>query len=319
MDQIESMRAFVAVAETQSFTAAATKLGRSKTTVSKQIGGLEDSLGVRLLQRTTRRVGLTDIGGTYLARVRNVLQAIDELHDTVHAAQTTVRGRLRVAAPSTFGELRFMDLVAEFCERHPDVSVEVDLSDQTIDLVGENYDAAIRVSPPEDSSLIRKWVCDVRLLTCAAPSYLATHGLPREPRDLEQHLWIGDTNIRGGNVARYEEGGRVLSRRVTPKITVNGAMPVRQLLLRGAGIGKIPDFLVTSDIASGALVEVLENYTDDREMSLAIVYPHRSNLPTRTRAFIDFAGPWLRRRATERHPGVTNAQAGNARRSARDP
>ena len=291
MDTLDLMRTFVAVVDSMSFTAAGQRLGRSKALISKHIGELEERLGTRLIHRTTRSVKVTEIGRAYYDRARTLLTDFEALEDTVKAQSGQPRGRLRVTAPQTLGEMELMEMVKAFRARYPLLELEIFLADRIVDLVGEGFEVALRVTTLQDSSLIARKLCDVRLLLCASPDYLAQHGSPQAPGDLVRHNCIVDTNIRWRESWRFGHPDAGDQIRVNPCISVNSATAVHRAVVEGMGIGFIPEFAVTRDLRQGRLVTLFETETQHR-LGVYLVYPHRLHLSAKVRAFIDFTAEW---------------------------
>ncbi|MEM9027996.1 MAG: LysR family transcriptional regulator [Pseudomonadota bacterium] len=291
MDRLDLMRTLIAVADTGSFTAAGKRLGKSKALVSKHVGDLEDTLGVRLLNRTTRKVGVTEVGRAYLQRASELLTELDTLEEAVRANAASPRGRLKITAPQAFGELELMEMICAFQERFENIQPEVFLSDRVVDLVGEGYDVALRVTSLPDSALIVRRLCDVPVRICASPSYLAAHGTPQTPTELEEHPAIVDLNMPMRDAWRVCDGAGSVTIRVRERLSVNSAIAVRQAVLAGRGIGVCPDFVIARDIADGRLVEILDGLAEP-QLAMHLLYPHRLHLSARARAFIDFAVEW---------------------------
>ncbi|EGY01686.1 transcriptional regulator, LysR family protein [Nitrospirillum viridazoti Y2] len=198
MDRLDDMALFARVAETRSFTVAAAKLGLSRSAASRRLTELEARLGARLLNRTTRRISLTEAGETYLVRVQQILADVDEADRSVASLQTAPRGVLKVAAPMSFGMQHLGPAIADFLSAFPDIEVEMDLNDRFVDLVDEGYDVAVRIGQLKDSSLVAKRICPARVVHAASPAYLTRRGVPRAPEDLAQHDCLIYTNIPQG-------------------------------------------------------------------------------------------------------------------------
>lgn len=292
MDTLELMRTFLAVIDAGGFTAAGRRLGKSKALVSKHLGELEARLGARLVNRTTRRIGVTEIGRAYAERARSLIADLEQLEESVQSQSTTPRGLIRLTAPQALGELSLVEMIAAFRARHPTVEIEVLLADRIVDLVGEGYDIGLRISSMSDSSLITRKLCDTRLVLSAAPQYLATHGMPETVARLADHRAIADSNMRGGPAWRFERDGEAVSVKVEPVLTVNSAIAVRQALVAGLGLGLSPEFAVAEDIRRKRLVPLLEDWIATPRLVVHLVYPHRHHLTARVRAFIDFAASW---------------------------
>lgn len=292
MDTLELMRTYVTVVDCMSFTTAGHRLGKSKALVSKHIGDLEERLGARLLNRTTRRVQVTDIGRAYFDRVKSLVGDFDALEDSVKAETGSPRGRLRITAPQTLGELELIGLVKDFRAAYPEVEIDMLLSDRLIDLVGEGIEVALRITTLQDSSLIARKLSDVRLLLCASPAYLDKAGQPERPGDLIRHQCIVDTNIRWRENWRFGEGDAAEVVHVTPCLTVNSATAAHGAVMGGLGIGYMPEFVVARDLRAGRLINLFEPVTVS-QLGVYLVYPHRLHLSAKVRAFIDFTADWF--------------------------
>jgi len=288
MDQISCMRAFVAVAQEQGFSAAARKLGISKVLVSKYVGQLEDQLGVRLLHRTTRKVSLSTTGEAYLERCASLLEEFEQLQNSVQAIHQKPRGRLRITGPSTFSEMHLLPAISEFSRRYPEVQVELQLADRYVDLVEEGFDMALRIGQLEDSSLIARPLVEMTSYLCASPEYIAQHGMPESPEQLSEHRLISDTNYRSGKYWEFRnpETGSLKTTAISADIYINSARAVRDLLLDGQGIGICPGFAVNQQIADGELIVLLPEWQMPGHQ-LSAIYPHRRHLSNKVRLFIE--------------------------------
>lgn len=287
MDVLTGMKTYVTVVVAGSFTGAAERLGISKALASKYVGQLEEHLGVRLLNRTTRQLSTTEAGQAYYQRCRQVLDDIDELEAAVKDQQAAPKGKLLVAAPTTFGELYLTRAVADYLDEHPDVSVELVLADRYVNIVDEGFDMAVRIGDLEDSSLIARRLAPARIVTCAAPAYLARAGTPEHPNALASHSCVIDTNFRTANNWPFQVSGRRFSVKVNARFLVNNALSVRETLLAGQGIGLCPTYAVGEDIQAGRLKVVLEPY-EVFDYGIYAVYPHNRHLATKVRTFVDF-------------------------------
>lgn len=291
MDTLDLMRTFVAVADTQSFTGAGKRLGRSKALISKHIGELEERLGVRLINRTTRSVQVTEIGRAYYERARTLITDFETLEESIKAEAGQPRGRLRLTAPQTLGEMELMEMMAAFRARFPGLDVEIFLNDRVVDLIAEGFDVAIRVTTLQDSTLIARKLCDVRLLLCASPAYLKARGTPKRPQSLAEHDCIADSNIRWRDSWRFGTPDKEEVVKIEPCLTVNSATAVHRAVSLGLGMGFIPEFAVARDLRQGRLVALFEERTV-QTLGLYLVYPHRMHLSAKVRAFIDFTAEW---------------------------
>lgn len=287
MDRLNAMLAFRAVADSGSFSAAGKLLGRSKGVISKLVVDLESHLEVRLLNRTTRRVSLTEAGRNYYARCVQLLADLDELEGSARDAQAAPRGRLRLAGPQTFGELSLVPALHDFTALHPDISVALTLTDRFVDLIEDQFDLAIRIADLPDSTLIARHLAEMRLIVCAAPDYLARHGVPAHPQDLANHQCIIDANFKQPLLWPFESKGERLVVRVNGRLTVNSARAACALAVAGDGIVLAPNFVADAEIASGRLQPLLTEF-GTAPRGIYAVYPHRRHLALRLRVFIDF-------------------------------
>ncbi len=288
MDKLGCMRAFVSVVEARGFSEAARRLGVSKAQISKQISQLEESLGVRLLHRTTRRVTTTGSGQGYYARCRPLLDELDELDAEVQSTMVRPRGELRVTAPTMFAELHLMPAVSDFSQRFPDVRLTLELTDRFVNLVEERIDVAIRIGNLSESSLVARRLGCMSMWVCAAPDYLARCEEPTHPGQLAEHACVLDSNYPGGRHWILGHGTDAVNIEVSAQIVVNSARAARVLLLAGHGIGYLPSFAVAEDIAQGRLKRLLSAYACD-PVGIFAMYPHRRHLSAKIRLFIDTA------------------------------
>ncbi|PTW63549.1 LysR family transcriptional regulator [Breoghania corrubedonensis] len=297
MDQLTRMRCFIQVVDAGGFSAAARAMGRSKALVSKYVGELEDELGVRLLNRTTRQISTTEAGQAYYREASDILQRIDDLQEAMQDAHQRARGLLRISASRAFGDHDLSRAVMGFLSQNPDISVDLKLEDRFVDLVEEGFDVAIRLTELSDSSLIARKLAPFRQVTVAAPEFIAIHSRPEEPGDLADIPCVVDTNyrFRSNLVFRDGEGGR-RSVAIKGRVEVNSAEAARQAALAGLGFARTPLFMVRDDIAAGRLERVLEEYESD-DAAIWVVYPHRKHLSGKVRAFVDFLVSWFEREA----------------------
>ncbi|HBO12362.1 MAG: LysR family transcriptional regulator [Pseudomonadales bacterium] len=287
MDRFLEMQTFTCVVDAGSFVGAADALGVSKAAVSRHVNELESRLGVRLLHRTTRRLSLTSEGEVFLARCRELLSSLNEAEAEITASSDTARGLLRVNVPVTFGIRRLAPLWGEFRERHSQVRLDITLADRLVDLVEEGYDLAIRIGALDSSSLVSRRLTVTRLILCAAPEYLASHGTPEHPDELQDHAVIGYSYFSSGDAWQLEgpEGPVIASTR--PCIHSNNGDTCRGAALAGQGIILQPDFLVGDDIAAGTLVELMPEYRA-AELGVYAIYPSRRHIAPKIRALIAF-------------------------------
>lgn len=286
MDKLECMRVFVAVVEAESFTQAAASMQISKALVSKYVGALESSLSVRLLNRTTRRMSVTDSGKAYYGRCISVLQDIDDIEAALRSEHNQPEGILRINAPVSFSELTLMPILADFTQRYPDVTVKLELADRFVDLIEEGVDLAIRIGELPDSSLIVRKLTEMKMFLCASPAYLASAGMPHTLLSLQEHCCIFDSNYKHKDKWIFGQGEQKLSIPIRSQINVNSARAVNELLLNDKGIGLLPSFVVAKDIQEGRLVRLMQDY-EPEPTGVYALYPHRKHLSAKVRLFID--------------------------------
>ncbi len=292
MDFVDGIRVFVAAVETGSFSGAASRLGISPKLASKYMGELEERLGTRLLQRTTRRLGMTAAGERLLARAPDWLAELDEMVGDLRETGRGLSGTLRVSAPVTFGETLVRPLLLRFRALHPDLTIDLRLSDRFVDLATEGVDVAIRMGRLEDSALIARKLGTGRLLLVAAPDYLDRSGRPESLSDLTHHVCIRDTNMRGDGAWPLSLGDAAHRICVSGPFLVNSARVTRDLAVEGAGIALCPDYIVRDDLASGQLEHVLPEARGP-QLDIHAVHLAQRRLARRTRAFLDYIAAQL--------------------------
>jgi len=282
------MAVFTKVVATGSFSAAARELRVSQASVTKQIKELEGWLGARLLNRTTRRLSLTEVGAGFYERSTRILEAVAEARSAAGALQTAPRGRLRINAPVSFGLLHLAPAVTEFLNVYPDVSIEMLVNDRVVDLLEGEFDVGVRIGRLGDSSLIARRIAPVRLVICAAPEYLARHAVPQTPEDLASHNCLEYTYFesRGEWHLRDPTGADIVVP-VSGRYLANNADVLRSTALAGGGIILVPTFLIGDDLRAGRLVRLLSNYPPP-EQALHALYPPGRHLSAKVRTFVDF-------------------------------
>jgi DNA-binding transcriptional LysR family regulator len=286
MNQLEDLRIFAETVDAQSFTAAADRLGLSKQFVSKRIAALEKRLGARLLVRSTRQLRVTDLGLAYYERAQRILQEVDAAEQMITSQTATPRGVLRLSAPMTFATLHLGSLIPEFMQRHPDVSVELELNDRTVDLIGEGYDMAVRIGTLADSSLIARRITSVQLITCASADYLSRRGKPTAPEQLAAHACLIYGHNRHGEWT-YRVGERIRKIPVSGPLRANNGEMLRDAAIAGLGVVNLPDFIIAEGLADGRLVEMLEDFRP-QGFTVHAVYPQHRQTSLLVRAFSDF-------------------------------
>lgn len=287
MDRLDEIRAFTAVAEARSFTQGARKLDVSPAQVSKLVARLENRLGARLLNRTTRDVSLTDTGQAYLEQARELLDGFDALETSVRDQSGGPSGTLKVSAPVSFGKGQLTPALLDFARSCPSVMLDVSFSDRMVNLVEEGFDVAVRIGELADSSLVARRLAAVRMVTCAAPDYLARAGTPKNLTDLAAHETIIDTNARDPAVWRFGFDGETAEVRVHGRLRLNGAEPCVAAAVAGFGIVRTPAFAAAEDLRAGRLVPLLCHF-EPQLIHVYAVYPHARHLAAKVRAFVDF-------------------------------
>ena len=287
MNPFLEMRTFCAVAEAGSFVRAAETLELSKADVSRYVGGLEARLGVRLLHRTTRRLSLTDEGELFYARSKELLVGLEEAESELRSRSGAARGVLRINAPVTFGILHLAPLWAAFRERHPQVRLDLTLSDRVVDLVEEGYDVAIRIAALPDSTLISKRLASTRIVLCASPRYLEANGMPRHPSELANHSVIAYRYWSTGDEWRFDGPKGRVSVRTKPIMHSNSGDTCRAMALEHHGVILQPTFLIGQDLLDGTLVELMPEYRS-LELGIYAIYPTRKHVSPKVRALIEF-------------------------------
>jgi DNA-binding transcriptional LysR family regulator len=284
---------FARVVETRSFTAAAQQLGLPKSTVSRKIAQLEERLAARLIQRTTRKLSLTEIGQAYYERCARIVTDIAIAEQLVTDMQSTPRGLLKITAPVDLGAFRLGEITAAFCAEHPDIYVHLDLSDRVADLVEEGLDLAIRFGPLGESSLVARRLSHVSMALYAAPSYLARRPGPVEPDDLSDHDLLAFVPLpRFGTWTLTGPDGQSVELSPTARMTSNNLLAIREAAIAGAGIALLPSFVVNCP-ATGPLTTVLPGWRAPSS-ELFAVYPSTRNLSPKVRAYLDFVVEHLR-------------------------
>ena len=293
MDRLNGLMAFVRTADLGSFVAAARVLGISASAVGKSVANLERELGVRLFQRSTRRIRLTEEGQFFHERCRRIIDDLDDAHAMLSHTLQAPRGRLRVSVPIVSYHF-LLPILPEFMARHPDVELDIDFNDRIVDLIDEGIDVAIRSGNLPDSRLMTRPLAPYRLLLCAAPTYLERHGVPARPRDLDQHLAI---RFRFPNSRKLQTWPLLLPTgeaepRLRDTLVCNNMEALRGAAIGGLGIGCMPDFLAREPLGEGKLQTILLDHVDGPAW-FHLLWPSNRQLSPKVRAFIDFLGERL--------------------------
>lgn len=286
MNRLSCMQAFVSVVESGGFSEAARRMKVSKALISKQVGQLEDSLGLRLLHRTTRQVSPTSSGRAYFEQCRPLLDELNELDASMQAHDRALDGELHISAPTTYAEMHLMPIISRYSREYPRVRILLDLTDRFVNLVEERIDLAIRIGRLEESSLVSRRIGEIRLYLCAAPGYLDSHPAPLSIEDLKNHPCIIDSNHPDGNNWRLGNETESYTVSVPNRVQVNNARAARELVLAGNGIGLLPSFAVDEELANGRLVQVLDTFST-KAIGIYAVYLHRKHLSPKVRRLMD--------------------------------
>jgi LysR family transcriptional regulator for bpeEF and oprC len=295
VDQLLAMKVFTRVAELGSFIRAADELDLSRAAVSAHVASLEKHLGVRLLNRTTRRVGLTAEGSDYLRRSRRILEEIRDADETLRGARSRPQGQLRVDVPVAFGRYLLLPALPEFTRRYPAINLDIRLNDRIVDLVAERVDVALRVGPVQQSGLVTRRIARINIVTCAAPAYLADHGEPKTPDDLRNHRLLGLTPAAGGT-PEWNFPAPYSARRLKLQFALQFNSAEAPIIAAAAGLGitHTADLIVAEYVGRGELKLILEDYVLPGP-PVSLVYPSAGHQSPKVRVFSDFAADLLRR------------------------
>jgi len=286
MDRFGDLDVFAHVVTARSMSAAGRQLNLSPAVISKRIRRLEERLGVRLIQRTTRQLALTEAGQGFYERVVSILSSIEEAESWVASGAGQARGTLRVSAPTSFGRLHIAPHLKRFLDANPLVTVDLVLSDAFVDVVGEGFDLAIRIADLQDSSLVAKRLAPNHRVLCATPGYLAAYGMPGDINELSRHTLIA----HNADHWRLDGPEGPVSVRVNGPLRTNSSEVVREALLAGVGIALRSTWDVGPELKSGALQRVLPAYAVGSRVAVYAVYPSRRHLEQKVRAFVDYLG-----------------------------
>ncbi|QQD24519.1 LysR family transcriptional regulator [Venatoribacter cucullus] len=290
MSRIDSLQTFVSVVRSRNFTSAADALGVTPSAVSKQISGLEERLGVRLLNRTTRSVSPTEAGQMFYQHCENILESITEAEKLVTDFDITPRGRLRITAMSNFGRRELARIFTDFAQKYPDISFDLHISDRPLDIVKEGYDFALRLGTQEDSRLIAKSVAEQKIVICASRDYLKEWGMPEKLEDLQNHriLIVANAEYARSNWLRqFEKDHNFTLSSIERKLAVNDIDLVYEACLAGMGITALPTYIAERHLQSGELVQLFPQ-VEIPVRTIKVVFPQNRYLANKSRAFLDF-------------------------------
>lgn len=293
MDRLHLMTVYVAVAEEEGFAAAARRLAMSPPAVTRAISALEDRLGVKLLQRTTRHVRVTEAGERYLDDARRVIAAADEADEAAVGINAQPRGHMTVTAPVLFGRMYVMPGIVEYLRQHPETSVSALFLDRVVNMLEEGVDVGIRIGELSDSSYRALRVGHVRRVICAAPSYLKRHGIPQTPQELKQHQVIVASSLSQNIEWRFVDQGEPLSVRIKPRLTVSSNDGAIEAACLGLGVTRLMSYQVAPLLAAGKLKVVLSEF-ESPKVPIHIVHREGRHASAKMRAFIDLMAERLR-------------------------
>jgi LysR family transcriptional regulator for bpeEF and oprC len=286
---LNSLRVFVRVAHLRSFKAAAASLGLTSSAVSKAITRLEAEVGVGLLQRTTRSVGLTEDGAAFFENCQQILGEIERAENLLSRATVGPYGRLRVHTTEGFGRRVVMPLLQRFLDQYPSLTVSAELSDRAVDIANEGFDVDVQIGEVADSRVVARKLGHVSFITCASPAYLAAHGVPRKPEDLDQHNCLAYSRIHTGRLREwwFQENGRVYSKTVSGSLHANNSEALLVAAVAGLGIANVSHFIAREAVAAGKVKPILTRYAAPGPPVHA-VYLKSHNVAPKVRAFVDF-------------------------------
>lgn len=292
MDRLKAMANFVRIVDSGSLSGAADSTGQSVASLVRSLAALERYLGVRLLNRSTRRMALTDEGEQYLAWSRRTLADFDDMEQRLEARDGVARGLLRVTAPVEFGQRYVAALVNAFLKDHGEITVELSLSDHIVPLLDDRLDLALRIGHLPDSAMIARKIGATRLVTCASPDYLHSAPAIDTPESLREHACI--TLASQGRHWYYRHTGKELAESITPRLVCNQIRAASQAAVQGVGITRLMHYQVADELADGRLLRVLRDF-EPADLPIQLVYPHSLQLSPRVRAFVEWACPQLER------------------------
>lgn len=282
-----ALKAFVSVVETGGFNRAADQLRASSAAVSRRISGLESALGVKLLNRTTRQIDLTEAGKEFYADVVRILESLEEAEEKIQTGRETIKGNLRIAAPLSFGIGRIAPILPAFMKQHPELKVHLQLDDRFTDLVAEGVDVALRIGALTDSTLVATRLASIPRVFCASTEYLAVHGEPNKPEDLRRHNCLHYSLLSSRENWSFNTAGRTYDIEISGSLTTNNGDILKEAAIQGLGVTMAPTFIVEDALQDGRLRIILEDYSPEA-FGLYAVRPSRHFTPARVRAMIEY-------------------------------
>lgn len=290
MDKLKSLMIFMRSAQSGSFSQAARQLGMTPSAVSRAVLRLEDDLGVRLLQRTTRSLTLTETGNRFYQRCQQLLDDLEAAELEVKQSQAMPRGTLRLDLSFTFGKLHIAPALLKFTAHYPELHLNVSFNDRLIDLVESGIDATVRIGLSTDSRLIMHHLATARYITCAAPQYLAQYGTPTVPTELLQHRCVNFVfpQTRQEPTWKFEQDGRLIDLTVDSYLQFDNSEVILETVIAGAGVAQLPKFIAANAIARGNLTLILQSYIPEVGLPIAVLYPQKRYLSAKVRVFVEF-------------------------------
>lgn len=290
MDKLKSLMIFTRSAQCCSFSEAARQLGMAPSAVSRAVLRLEDELGVRLLQRTTRSLTLTEEGNRFYQRCQQIIHDLEEAELEVKQSQAMPLGTLRLDLSFVFGKLHIAPALLQFATQYPELNLNVSFSDRLIDLIEEGIDATVRIGMSSDSGLIMHYLATARYITCASPQYLAQHGTPTTPTDLLQHRCVNFIfpQTRRKATWKFEQDGKAIDLSVDSYLQFDNSEVILEAVIQGAGVVQFPNFIAANAIARGDLQPILQSYTPQVGLPIAVLYPQKRYLSAKVRVFVKF-------------------------------
>lgn len=282
------LKAYTLIVEEGTFSAAALRLGISKSMCSKHISDLEESLGARLLTRSTRSVKPTAIGLEYYSKARRILDLLEEANECAKLDSASTSGHLRIGSPLSYSLKALQPHILKFLDRYPGIQLESVFDDSKNDLISGGFDAVIRIGDLDDSTMVARRLHSARCLIVAAPAYLDRHGTPEQPTDLSAHKLLHYTNMGGTVTWPFQKDNELVWQKVHPRFTSNNGEIILAAALAGHGIAYLPEFLVRDELKAGSLVAIMTNFTRP-DLPISIVYPSRKNASAALKAFLEFA------------------------------
>ncbi|MGC9403353.1 LysR family transcriptional regulator [Vibrio genomosp. F10] len=297
MGQLESIRIFIKVVETGSITKASEQLGLAKSAISKRLSELEQQLGTRLINRTTRKSSLTEAGLIYFQKSKLIAEEIDVLNGQISSDRKDLVGTLKLAVPLSFGVEHLVPALDEFSKQHKDLKLDIDFSDRKVDLIGDGFDLAVRIGELTDSTLRAKAITPIRHLLCASPAYLDEFGTPQTPDDLSEHQFLRYSQMAPSGLSLLGEKKSGSKReKVTVSLNIahnaNNGEFLKSMAVSGHGITYLPQFIIWKELKSGALKQILASYTP-APFNAYVVFPEARYLPQKSRVFIDFLSDYF--------------------------